>query len=187
MTASAPFRNLTSNNKGKKETKMSKDFKTDGPLPRDFEEKAKQRFEKLTKPEVTFEQHLEHEKAEFHRQQALAQNPSLTYQPSIGTMTPCGNGDFEKTLDAAEWQGAYGSLPGASGLPSTTPINFGSFTTGISSGGISSSLAHQTWVGAGTDPNVGIPTTAQGSSGAVGIGNAVNGYGCELLSKTFIV
>lgn len=151
-------------------------------LPHDFEAKAKQRFEKLTKPEVTFEQHLGHEKSEFQRQRALASNPALKYQPAIGTITPCGNGDFEKTLDPAEWQGAYGSLP----LAATNP--FAGFTAGLFPGtGINDFNSHQTWVGAGSDPNVGIPTTAQGSSGAVRIGNAVNGYGCELLSKTFVV
>lgn len=174
---------------------MSKDFRTDEPLPRDFEEKAKQRFEKLTKPEVAFPRYLEHQKAEFHRQQALAQNPALLYKPAIGTITPCGNGDFEKTLDSAEWQGAYGTFlyPGSTSNPPGQTIPFGTLTSGIVSGGLTDGgtntlpEAHHTWVGAGTDPIVGIPTTAPGSSGAVRIGNAVNHNGCEVLSKTFIV
>ena len=29
-----------------------------GPLPNDFEEKARQRFDKLTEPELTFEQYF---------------------------------------------------------------------------------------------------------------------------------
>lgn len=169
------------------------------PLPDDFEEKAKQRFEKLTKPELTFEQHLEQEKREFLRLKALERNPALGYQPDIGTMTPCGNGDFEQTLDPNEWQAAYGTFPTAPFSTTSPPgqtINFPSLTSGILSGGISdgagtfnqSLQAHQTWGGAGADPIlVPISTTAQGSSGAVRIGNAVNGNGCELLSKTFIV
>jgi hypothetical protein len=170
----------------------SRDLGADEPLPRDFEEKAKQRFAKLTKPEVTFEQHLEQERTEFQRRRALEKSPASVYKPIVGTMTPCGNGDFEKALNLAEWQGAYGDLH--SGSPGN--INFGVLTVGILSGSITaqssnkydySQQAHQTWVGAGTDPYCGIPTTAPGSSGAVRIGNAVTGGGCELLSKTLVV
>lgn len=161
-------------------------------LPADFEKEAKKRFQKLKTTEITLEQHLEREKAEFHRLRALEQDPALKYKPAIGTITPCGNGDFEKELNQAEWQGAYGALN--SGTPGN--INFGALTAGILSGSITaqssnkydfSQQAHQTWVGVGIDPYVGIPTTAQGSSGAVRIGNAVTGGGCELLSKTFVV
>ena len=108
------------------------------PLPSDFEEKAKQRFDKLTEPGLTFEQYLEYEKNEFYRQRALEKDPSLRYQPTIGTKTPCGNGDFEKELDPTEWQGAYGSFtspPGTPDPPGAT-INFGSLTAGIFPGAI---------------------------------------------------
>ena len=153
-----------------------------GEFPRDFDEKSKERFEKLTKPELTFEQHLEHEKTEFLRQQALERNATSRYQPAIGAITPCGNGDLEEALEPNEWQGANGSLP----LPAVNP--FGGFTAGLNPGlGITDFNSHQTWVGAGIDPSVGISTTAQGSAGAVRIGNAVAGCGCELLSKTFVV
>jgi hypothetical protein len=58
-------------------------------------------------------------------------------------------------------------------------------------GAIGLPTARQTWVGTGVDPMllpiVHLPTTAQGSAGAVRIGNAVAGSGCELLSKTFLV
>ncbi|HJR06380.1 MAG TPA: hypothetical protein VJ842_03895 [Pyrinomonadaceae bacterium] len=165
----------------------------DEPLPADFEKEAKQRFGKLKTTEITLEQYIEREKAEFYRLRALEKDPALKYQPTLGTMTPCGNGDFEKELNPAEWQGAYGALN--SGSPGN--INFGALTSGILSGSITaqdpsnkydfSQQAHQTWVGVGTDPYVGIPTTAQGSSGAIRIGNAVTGAGCELLSKTFVV
>ena len=151
------------------------------PLPSDFEEKTRQRFDKLTKPELTFEQYLEDEKESYLRLRALERNPSLRYQPTIGTMTPCGNGDLEQTLDQAEWQGAYGTVP----LSPSNP--FSNFTNGITGGPITNGNSHQTWVPAGTDPFVGISTTAQGSSGAVRIGNAYHGFGCELLSKTFMV
>src|ERR1700755_3529883 len=76
-------------------------------MPRDFEQKSKERFEKLHKPEISLEQYLENDKNEFQRQRALASNPALKYAPLPGSITPCGNGDFETKLDPAEWQGAY--------------------------------------------------------------------------------
>lgn len=168
------------------------------PLPADFEEKTRERFAKLTKPDLPFEQYLDLEKNEFQRQKALEKNPALIYRRSLRTMTPCGNGDFEQTLDPNEWEAAYGTFPTAplGTSPPGQTINFAGLTSGILSGlitqgagtGNQSLQAHQTWVGAGTDPLlVPISTTAQGSSGAVRIGNAVNLSGCELLSKTFIV
>lgn len=166
-------------------------------LPDNFEEKAKQQFEKLAEREITFQQYLEHEKNEFQRQQALQKTPALVYKPSPAQMmTPCGNGDFETQLDPAEWQGAYGTFipPASSSADPGATVPFGSLTSGILSGAINSSLAHQTWVGTGSDPTlasstpaVNLPMTAQGSAGAVRIGNTVAGYGCELLSKTFVV
>ena len=146
-------------------------------LPDDFNEQSKQKFGKLKHTDISFEQYLDIEKAEFHRQCALEKDPALKYKPCLGKMTPCGNGDFDKNLDVTQWQGAYGTLP----------LNVSGMTAGIVSGAINVSTAHQTWVSAGVDPHVGIPTTAQGSTGAVRIGNAINGCGCELLSKTFIV
>jgi hypothetical protein len=152
------------------------------PLPKDFEGNAKKRFAQIAKPEVAFKHFLEREKQEFHRLAELEALSTLPYRPGLPSMTPCGNGDFDKGLDATQWQGAFGSLP-LSG-----PHPFSNFTAGLYPGtGINDFNSHQTWVGAGTDPIVGIPLTAQGSSGAIRIGNAVNGYGCELLSKTFTV
>jgi hypothetical protein len=174
----------------------SNDQKSDWEFPADFEKKARQRYEKIAKPETSFEKYLEHEKSEFQRLKAMEADPSQKYQPTIGTKTPCGNGDFEESLDPNEWQGAYGTFP-SPGNPNDPPgvtINFGSLTTGILVGplnagmdGVLASQAHQTWVPAGVDPVVGIPTTAPGSSGAVRIGNVRSLRGVDLLSKTFVV
>lgn len=150
-------------------------------LPVDFEKKIKLKFKKQKKPEVDFLQFLEGEKAELFRLLALEKKPSLRYKPTIGTITPCGNGDFEKELDINEWQGAYGSVP----ITTSNPIS--NFTSGIVGGSITSAASHQTQVSTGIDQNVGIPTTAQNSSGSVRIGNAINGFGSELLSKSFVV
>ncbi len=156
------------------------------PLPKNFDAAAKKRFTEIAKPEVEFEQFLEFEKQEFQRRAELERAPALKYKPGLPSMTPCGNGDFDKTLDPAEWQGAFGDVRDAVNVHP-----FANFTAnGINDPGhlnISDTNSHQTWVGAGTDPVVGIPMTAQSSSGAIRIGNVINGYGCELLSKTFTV
>ncbi len=158
-------------------------------LPSNFVEEVRERFAKISDSDMNFDEYLEFQTQDFRRKEALRRNPALKYQPIVVKET-CGNGDFEKELDSSQWQGGYGSLP----LSATAP--FGNFTDGIFPGtltqrpgtfGDQSGQAHQTWVSAGTDPNVSISTTAQGSSGAVRIGNAVNGFGCELLSKTFVV
>ncbi|OIO98924.1 MAG: hypothetical protein AUJ92_00535 [Armatimonadetes bacterium CG2_30_59_28] len=155
----------------------------DKPLPKDdFETRAKRDYDRIENPEVTFPHYLELRKQEALRQNQLKKSPQLAYTPVIGQKTPCGNGDFEAGLNPAEWQGAYGLVP-ANGNPI-----FSSFTNGIVSGAINLGTSRQTVVGpSGTDPNVGIPLTAPGSTRAVRIGNAVTGAGSELLSKTFTV
>jgi hypothetical protein len=162
---------------------------TQEPLPRGFEEQARQRFGQIANPEVTVDQYVEFEAQHFRRQRQLESTPTLRYQPGP-VVTPCGNGDFEADIaTTAEWQGGYGSLTVTGPLlPPSPPHPFTSFTGGIYPGPINNTNSHQTWGGTGADPNVGIPLTAPGSSQhAVRIGNAVNGYGCELLSKTFTV
>jgi hypothetical protein len=162
------------------------------PLPKDFERTVRREYEQHAHDELPVEAYVALRAAEFHRLGQLEQGAALLYKPTPGTMTACGNGDLETHLDPAEWQGAYGALnSGTAGN-----INFGALTAGLYPGGIKdqapdkydfSQQAHQTWVPAGTDYFVGIPTTAPGSSGAVRIGNAITGGGCELLSKTFTV
>ena len=151
------------------------------PVPDNFKQEKRLEFEKLKNPELDFERFYVHEVEEFHRLNELEMNISRKYQPTMADMTPCGNGGFEEDIDQSQWQGAYGRLP----LSVSNP--FGNFTSGILSGPINSATSRQTWVGAGVDPHVGISTTAPNSAGSVRIGNSINGYGCELLSKTFVV
>jgi len=109
--------------------------------------------------------------------------------PAAMAQTACGNGDFESDLDAAEWAGGRGSVPD-SGDP-----DFASFVAGLQGGPLSSASSRQTLVTAGTDTTVGINQVAPvgldgtpgGSTRAVRIGNAVDNFGSELLSKTFTV
>lgn len=151
-------------------------------LPRGFEKQVRARYDELEEQEVSFEHFLEAEKREFRRVAELEVAAEGARQPAAGTMTPCGNGDFE--LDIAghhEWTGAHGSVPG-SGDP-----DFSLFTPGLYAGAIDDANAHQTWVATDVDINAGISTTAPGSAHSVRIGNMVNGYGSELLEKTFVV
>ncbi len=167
-------------------TKKQNDATGDA-LPPNFEADVRKRFEAIQSPEIPFEQFLQHQTAELRRISFDAGGRSVPYHPTLGTITLCGNGDLDSGLDPNEWQGGYG----------TRPVNFTNLTGGLHPGGITdhdplnpgdqSQQAHQTWVSAGTDPNVPIATTAQGSSGAIRIGNAVALFGCELISKTFIV
>jgi hypothetical protein len=154
-------------------------------FPADFEKQAKVRFDALAEREnMDFATYLSSEKAEFVRLAALKTDPALEYKPTQGKMTPCGNGDFETALDPAEWQGAYGKI----GNALTAGILSGGIADGASNPAAYGGQSHQTWVPSGPDPIVGIiNTAAPGSSGAVRIGNAVRGFGTELLSKTFLV
>jgi hypothetical protein len=175
-------------------------------LPADFEEKVRHRFEKLKHFDFDFAQYLELEKAEFFRQDTLKRDPSRLYAPLLGTMTQCGNGDFEEgMIDPSQWQGGYGPL---NDLMSSGPgnINFANLTAGLYPGLLDDGImfpasfagqSHQTWVSTGPDPYlsnttffspaVNLPQTAPGSASAARIGNRVWMAGCELLSKTFLV
>ena len=180
-----------------KEMAMTKETKTGATaLPADFEQKVREQFDGIKCPsKKDFPHFLETARAEFTRRQAVLANPEKAYMPRLGSMTACGNGGFELELNPAEWQGASGALAGqpfgaanvVSALGMTFP--FAAFTSGIVPGPITSTNAHHTWVGVGTDPNVPISTTAPGSMGAVRIGNqvGVGGHTCSVLSKTFIV
>lgn len=136
-------------------------------FPADFEAQAKLRFEALDAKEgVDFSAFLRSEKVEFQRLAAIQANPALAYKPKLGTMTACGNGDFEKELDPNEWQGAIGPFPD---LSAASPL--AGFTAGIFSSSMSTDPnGHQSWVGAGPDPIAPISTTATNSAGAVRLG-----------------
>ncbi|HEV7919710.1 MAG TPA: hypothetical protein VGR02_02850 [Thermoanaerobaculia bacterium] len=151
-------------------------------LPDDFERTTRKQFESIENKELPFERFLQHATEEFQRTAQFVVSPP--YVPAIGTITPCGNGSLDTGLDPNEWQGGWGTQ--TIGILGGV-VTFNTLTAGILSGPINSPAAHQTPVTAGVDPVVGIPTTAQGSTGAVRIGNTVANFGCELLSKTFIV
>ncbi len=152
-------------------------------MPSDLEANARQQYAKLKKPEIAFEKFLKIETEHWKLRQAA---PAAVYVPRPGNIRPCENGNFEGKLDPDQWQAAWGTLPGL------TSNLTEAFVAGSQS---DTSLGHHTWVSAGMDPTVkdaitGLPVlsmTAPSSSDAVRIGNSTNGYGCELLSKTFVV
>jgi hypothetical protein len=170
-------------------------------LPEDFDEQQRRVYDRLEHKDLSFEEYLRYVKLEFGRRRQLEKKPALRYQPGrrgkSASHTVCGNGDFEQPLDPAnpngpvnpaEWDGGYGTVDLTGQL---SP-----FTTGLFPGAITDFNAHQTIVSAGTlDPNVPIEMTGPNtnismpspSPNAVRIGNAVNGSGAELISKTFSV
>lgn len=138
----------------------------------------------LTGDELTPAERQEFQRRETYRLWLLETQKTQSLGASIvAAQTACGNGDFETDIaTSTEWSGAYGSVP-----PSGNP-NFSSFTAGLAGGPLTAATSHQTWVAAGMDPIVPINQVAPGgSTHAVRIGNAVNGYGSELLAKTFTV
>lgn len=151
-------------------------------LPSNFQSTEQQAYNRFHNPDITFQQFLINEEARFYHEDALRLDSSLRYRPFPPRPSMCGNGDFEIGLDPNEWQGGYGFVD-ASGT-----ILYGGFANGIVDGLITDNTAHQTVVSVGADPNAPIHTTAPtGSTHAIRLGNAANGNGAELLSKTFVV
>lgn len=156
-------------------------------LPANFLSIKQQEYNNKQTQEVSFQQFYDVEVTRFYHEDALRLNSQLAYRPGPGGVigvnpSMCGNGDFEAGISTTEWQGGYGFVDNVGN------IQYSSFANGITGGPINDGSAHQTLVNSGTDPNVPINMTAPtGSTHAVRLGNAVNGNGAELLSKTFIV
>ncbi len=154
-------------------------------LPKGFKDSLRKEFEKqdhcFHKDE--FNTYYDHQVSRFQLQSYLKANPDKKYRPK-GGMTPCGNGNFNGGISAAEWNGGYGYLLfNSQGL-----IDSGTLTGGITGGAINLGTSHQTYMTGGVDPNVGINILAPtGTTQSVRIGNQVNGQGFEFLEKTFTV
>lgn len=145
-------------------------------LPQSFMVDKQIEYNKMEIQEVTFPDYYDVEVTKWYHEDAIRLDPGLAVpinpmpRPSM-----CGNGDFETGLDTNEWKGAYGFIGGT-------------LANGVVGGLITDGNAHQTLVSAGADPNVPINMVAPtGSTRAVRIGNAVNGAGTEMLTKTFTV
>ncbi|MBK8923089.1 MAG: hypothetical protein IPM81_16510 [Saprospirales bacterium] len=98
-------------------------------LPPDWQQKTREKYKTLAGKEISLQDFLEIEKAEYFRQQALQKGTATYYQPQPSASI-CGNGDFETGIDPAEWAGGYGNLndpttltagfaPGLINLPGT--------------------------------------------------------------------
>lgn len=119
-----------------------------------------------------------HEEIQKTRSASAANRSSRLFMPPNAAQ--CSNGDFESNTFAG-WSGKDGSVVAG-------PI-FTWSNTGISSGAINASTAHQTLVSSpANDPYAPISVTASGmSTKAVRIGNGVKFAGAEALTKTFTV
>jgi hypothetical protein len=108
----------------------------------------------------------------------------------------CGSGNFENGIPGiSDWSGAYGQI-GYFPTFTNDPI-FGTYTSGFNPSVIGLDLPmvssnQQTVVSAGNDPKlisygITLKRTSNSSAYAFRIGNSINGYGSEILSKKFIV
>lgn len=156
------------------------------PVSQRIKDQLMKQFKSLRKPEVTFDEFLKVNRHVLENKGARSGTGSALSR--IGCSSPlnsqCGNGDFESgVIDPNEWSGGYGTFGGGQPDPFT-------LTDGITpgSGSINDFNSHQTIVGVGPDPTVPIQqVAADGGAYAVRIGNRVNNFGTEYLSKTFVV
>ncbi len=162
------------------------------PLAADFEASAKRKYDSLDHHDLSLAEFMKIEREDAERIDALKRNPNARYtvkSVQINGQSACGNGDFEPNgLKLQEWTGGFGQVN-----PNTGEPDYSNFTSGVLPGALGNSAARHTTTNTGIDPNVGIQQTGPDintqlpSSHAVRIGNAVNGAGAELLSKTFTV
>jgi peroxiredoxin len=160
-------------------------------LPNDFEQTVKRDFANVREPGLSYETYLDQRKSDYFAEIALKRNPDLADGPAersgksmqSGTVTICGNGDFEPGIDSTQWLACSGTI-----------VNGGTYFSsgGIQSGALTLSTSHQTLVGpSGYDQTLGgthLPLVPPGGSlHSVRIGNSANGKGCEALIKDFIV
>ncbi|MBL7726038.1 MAG: T9SS type A sorting domain-containing protein [Dinghuibacter sp.] len=156
-------------------------------LPADFEQKTAKKYAALKNKEISFARYLEIQQQRYSEEQPVANSVSAVYNGCDETTnTICGNGTFEPglSLDAAQWDGAFGQLSG------NGTINFANLTEGIAGGPNNSAASRQTIVNNSTFDET-VPTlsrVAPGSSTqALRIGNAAGGEGTELVSKRITV
>ena len=151
-------------------------------------EHLKQFYNSLNKPEISLENFMKVYKQPVSKTTQKISNArtntaiTAKINDCSSLHTVCGNGDFESgAIDFSQWRGGYGLW--SSGQPNPFTL-----TEGFNSGPINDFNAHQTVVGVGPDPIVPIQqVAADGGSYALRLGNAVNGYGTEFISKTFTV
>lgn len=154
------------------------------PLSQSVKDQLLKQYNSLKNPETTFEKFVEVNRHVIENKTIRSGAGGIVSR--IGCSSPlnsqCGNGDFESgVIDLNEWSGGYGTQTG--GQPNPFLL-----TDGIVSGPLTDFDAHQTIVGPGADPTVGIQQVApDGGNYSVRIGNRVNNYGTEYLSKTFVV
>jgi hypothetical protein len=143
-------------------------------------------YNRFKNPEVSFEKFAAIYKVPLKKnnpsKSGSITNANAKINDCSSLHTLCGNGDFESgNINTLEWRGGYGTWGGGQ------PDPF-SLTEGFNSGPINDFNSHQTIVGIGADPIVGIPQVApDGGNYSLRLGNDVNNYGTEFISKTFVV
>lgn len=159
-------------------------------LPAGFKDQVQEEYDKMKHKDVSFDYYYQLQVADYQLTQFLKANPSQVYMNNLQVVNPvdiCGNGDFEGGLLTTQWDAARGSITNAGA------ITYGNLQTGFASGALGDTGARQTLVVRVLDSVLNslgdtLWTTCESTSQrAVRIGNARNGSGVELLSKTFVV
>lgn len=143
-------------------------------LPKDFEPKTRKSYNELKGIEIPFEKFYELEKIEFQRIKNIEKKITAVYKP-VRSKSICGNGGFEKSIDATEWTAAFGKILGQTQDPDWSTLTMGT------------SASRHTLTSTGNDPNItAIPMVHSGQN-AIRLGNSSVGAETELISKTFTV
>lgn len=138
-------------------------------------ENLKKAYMNFKNPEISLDRFLK-----IHEKETLESAAAFTGCSYLDN--PCDGGSFETPLDPSEFQGAYGYWY-SGGDPDPNAL-----TDGLLSGDLFDDNAHQTIVTKASDYFTGISTVPpDGGAQALRLGNAINGYGAEILSKTFKV
>jgi hypothetical protein len=150
-------------------------------------EKLLEIYNTLKNPEISFENFLAiNAHVIKNARQSKSFRNLLPVDLCSKVRTFCANSDFENGLDQNEYTGAYGFWYGNLNVdPFSTYIDIG-----FNSGSLYSSDSHQTIVNksGGTDPITGISVVPSGGGNqSLRLGNAINGYGTEILAKTIVV
>jgi Secretion system C-terminal sorting domain len=153
-------------------------------LPANFQQNVQTEYNAMTPKEITYDKYYQSKLSAFIASDRILAGLDGAFNGCAAGNTACGNGNFESGLNTAEWSGAYGFLfDGPNANPATMTAGFSPLNLPLND-----ENARHTIVTAGTDPITGVSLVAPGgSTKALRLGNSVNGYGTELISKRITV
>jgi hypothetical protein len=155
-------------------------------FPPNFEQDVLAEYNALVIKEVTYPKYLNYKRTVFTEQSNITGGITALYNGCSTGNTACGNGDFESGLNTAEWSGAFGSISTAQPNANPAAMTAGFSALNLALGDVN---ARHTLVSSGNnDPITGVSLVAPGgSTRALRLGNSVDGFGAELISKRITV